>query len=340
MTFDYGDQADYSSERLVPPPIWDSIKPHLKGWLSRRDAARRASKGRFLAGLGLVLGFLVGVNALWTSKPPTFATVTLLPTEDSGFYLGTENRLKMLAGLSGLPSGPVPKFTRFVSSLYTTGVAELMDRKYDMICRTYAGNCDRTTHRWKKGEGFDAWWDRTMAQLGHLRSPDEPRTASDLAQYTRSSVNLTSNEATHIVSLTMDSHDPTFERFYLKALVSAADDYVKAQDRSAIQQYVKYLNGKLATTTNIYERDSMNGLILDQERRLMLTSVDVPYAASIMDGPNFSYPIPPFLLVLIDTVVGAIMGAMLGFLIGFIPEDSAWRRPIWRRPEAIRTSEN
>ena len=321
---------DYDSEPLVPPTASNVITQYLRRSFSIADLFKRASRGWFLGVMGLILGLLVGVYSIWTTPPRYYVTLGLLPTESAGSDIGDIGALGTLAGLVGINSGPVPKFTRFISSFYTTGVAQLMDRKFDLICRT-AGNCDRKTHTWKRSEGFNAWWNRAIAQIAHLPDPDRPRTAYDLAQYTKAQVQFSSDKNTHIVTMSMDSPDPKFAALYLTALVEAANDFIKEQDRSVIQQYVAYLNSKLITNTNITQRDALGTLLLEQERRLMLSSVDVPYAAYIQDGPNVAGSNTPIKTVTVDGFLGAVLGAALGILLSFIPKGSAWRGPLWRR---------
>jgi hypothetical protein len=321
---------DYDGEPLVPPPASNVIRQYLRRSFSVADLFKRAFRGWTLGLFGLVLGFMVGLYSIWSTPPRYYVSIGLLPTETAGSDIGESGALGALAGLVGLSSGPVPKFTRFVSSLYATGVAELMDKKYDMICRSYSGYCDRKTRKWRKSDTMDAKWDRVVADVAHLPDPDRPRTAYDLARYTESNVQFSSDKATHILTLSMEGTDPKFMSMFLTNLVQSANDYIKDQDRSVIQQYVDYLYAKLATNTNVSQRDALSSLVLEQERRLMLTSVNVPYAASVQDGPNVSSSGAPARTLLVDSFLGAILGAVLGIMLSFIPRGSAWRRPIWR----------
>ena len=185
--------VDYEGERPVPPPISKALQQFLRRSFSIADLLRRALRGWFLAIVGLAVGFGVGVNAISNSRPLYYVSIGVIPTESNGNDLGEAGgALGALAGLVGLQSGPVPKFTRFVSALYATGVADIMDRRHDMVCRTFS-NCDLKTHTWSKSTGYDAWRDRTLARLAHMADPDSPRTTYDLAQYTRGHVSFSTD---------------------------------------------------------------------------------------------------------------------------------------------------
>jgi hypothetical protein len=293
----------------------------LRRSFSIADVVRRGLRGWLYGLIGLVAGLAFGVYSVWITPPSYSVTIGLLPT-DSGadVSVGTDaggGTLGALAGLLGMGGGPVPKFTRFVASLTSTGVAKIMDEKYDMVCRTFAGDCDIKTHTWRKHTGFDASLQKTVAKIAHLRDPDAPRTAVDLAEFTASRVTLTSDRTTHILTLTMDADDPKFATLYLRTLVDATNAFVKGEDLSVVQPLVTYLNAKLATPNlNLAQHDALSALLVEQERRLMLSAVDVPYAASIHDGPNVSISNGAMRMLAVDAILGLVLGMALGIGLG------------------------
>jgi hypothetical protein len=210
--------------------------------------------------------------------------------------------------------GPVPKFTRFVASLNATGVAKIMDQKYDMVCLTFSPRCDIKTHSWRRSTDFATNLARAVAKIAHLPDPDHPRTPLDLANYTTSNVTITSDRTTHVLTISMDSRDSQAAAHYLDVLVSATNAFIREQDRRTIKPYVDYLHQKLATSLNLTQHDAFANLLLDQERRLMLSSVDVPYAASIQDGPNVTMSNKAIRMLAADIVIGLILGFGLGWI--------------------------
>jgi len=125
----------------------------------------------------------------------------------------------------------------------------------------------------------------------------------------------------------MDTTDPKFgsyicRRWYDQPTVP------QEQDRGVIQQYVAYLNNKLTTNTNVGQREALDSLLLAQERRLMLTAVDVPYAASVQDGQTC-----PVRTRQADSVhrrvLGLILGVGLGAALSFYSGRTRLRSKLW-----------
>jgi hypothetical protein len=326
--------VDYDGEQAAPEPVSTVIARYLRRSFSLADIAKRAAKGWLFGLIGLALGLVAGVYGIWVTPPTYTVAIGLLPVDSAGdISIGGDNSaLGAFAGLLGMGGGPVPKFTRFVSSLNATNVAIIMDKKYDMVCRTYAGSCDRKTHKWKKNNDFDTKIQRIVANVAHLPDPDSPRTAKDLASYTASNVTFMSDRTTHILTLTMNSRDPKFAVFFLKTLVQATNDFIRQEDRSVIQPYVDYLNGKLAGNLNLTQHDALSSILLEQERRLMLTSVDVPYAASIQDGPNISIANNAKRMLAVDAFLGLIVGFGAGVLWNLRTRRKQARSRSWQQP--------
>jgi hypothetical protein len=327
--------VDYDGERAAPEPVSAVIGKFLRHSYSLADIFKRALRGWLYGLLGLVAGLAFGVYSVWTTAPSYTVIIGLLPTDkDSGVSIGGDSggALGAIASLVGVGGGAVPKFTRFVASLYSTGTAKIMERDYDMVCRTYSGDCDIKTHTWREHTGFEGWVQKMVAEVAHLPAPDRPRTATDLASYTEGSVIMTSDKTTHVLTLTMESSDPKFASEYLVTLVRATNDNLKAEDRASIQPYVDYLNAKLASPgLNLTQHDALSALLLEQERQLMLSSVNVPYAATIQDGPNVTSSNSALRMLLVDSLLGLVLGFGLGIAVNtWAARRRRMRGPAWQ----------
>jgi hypothetical protein len=325
--------VDYDGEQAAPEPASAAIARFLRRSFSIADALKGALRGWLFGLIGMVLGAVFGVYSIWSTPPTYTVSIGLLPTDSSGDVSvgdsGGGGALGALAGLLGMGGGPIPKFTRFVASLNATAVAKIMDQKYDMVCRTFA--CDPKTHIWRKSTGLQADFNRVMAQIAHLPDPDSPRTALDLANYTAAEVTIASDRTTHILTLSMDSKKPQDAVRYLNVLVQATNDFIREKDRSIIQLYVDYLHQKLATTNlNLAQHDALASLMVDQERKLMLSSVDVPYAASVQDGPNITMSNKALRMLAVDIMLGLVLGFVIGWIWNWRANSRETRSQSWK----------
>jgi LPS O-antigen subunit length determinant protein (WzzB/FepE family) len=264
------------------------IADYLKRSISVSEILDQLWSGRVIIILCFVLGMLYGAYSAWTQGPHFVAEMNLLPAESNSVdgNSSSSGALGLIAGLTGTNLGSVPKFTQFLSALHSTAVAQILDKKYDMTCRVFAGYCDQQTHQWARRDGMRAWVNGVLASLSGLPDPNGPFTPAELAQYIYGSVEVTVDKANQVVKLGYQSPKPKFAAEFLTVLVQTTNDYIKNQDRTVLRQYVNYLANQAATTTNVAQRDAIDQLLLQQERKLMLSEVNVPYAASVLDGPT------------------------------------------------------
>ena len=289
------------------------IADYLKRSISLSDVAGQLWNGRGIIAACCVIGIVYGIYAAWADGPRFTVQIDLLPAESSSVESSSSSggALGLLAGLAGSNMTSVPKFTQFLSALHSTSVAEILDRKYGMSCRVFAGDCDQQTHQWRKRRGMRAWFNGLMADLSGLPDPNGPHTPIELAQYIEGSFAIVVDKTSQVVTLTYQSPKPKFAAEFTSLLVKTTNDYIKDQDRIVLRQYVSYLTSQTAAATNVAQRDVLDQLLLQQERKLMLTEVDVPYAASVLDGPTVT-PLnkaPKFIAIF--GALGLFLGALI-----------------------------
>jgi hypothetical protein len=321
---------DYDGEAVAPRPVSKTVDAYLRKSISLSDILKRLVRGWFLALVGTVIGVLAGVYTVWITPPTYTVTLTLLPL-DSGSAEVSGNGgvgLQVLAGLLG-NSGPVPKFTRFVASFYSTRLAAELDRKYDAVCDAF--QCDKKTHSWPKHGGFYAWVIRAVTDIAHLPGPDRPRTADDLSKFIQSNVTITSDKNTNMLALGMDTDNPAKASRFLVRLVETANDFVKDQDNAVVKKEVAYVTAQLKTNTDLSQRDALTRMLEDQEQHLMLTAINLPYVASIQDGPTVEVSNRSIKFLAAFTLFGFLIGGGIGVALSFVPEQRRFWRRSWNR---------
>lgn len=321
---------DYEGESAAPRPVSQTVGNYLRKSISLSEILGRLFRGWFFALIGALLGVLIGIFTIWTTPPSYTVTITLLPLDAGSADIagGGGVGLNVLAGLLG-SSGPVPKFTRFVASLYSTGLASAMDRRYDAVCTAF--NCNKKTRQWSRNEGFYASINRIVAAIAHLPDPDRPKTAADLAKYIEANVTITSDRNTKMLALSMDTRDAKRASQFLVQLVQVANDYIKDQDNAVVRKEVAYISQQLKTNSDLSQRDALTKMLEDQEQHLMLTAVDLPYVASIQDGPTVETSNTSVKYLAVFTLFGFLLGGGLGIALSFVPENKRFWRSPWKK---------
>jgi len=289
------------------------ITDYLKRSVSVSEIMQQLWRGRLIIILCFALGLAYGIYSAWSQGPHFAAEMSLLPAESNSVEGGSNanGALGLIAGLTGTNIGSVPKFTQFLSALHSTGVAKILDKKYAMTCRVFAGNCDLKTHEWRRREGFRAWLNGVLASLVGLPDPNGPYTPTDLAQYIDGAVDVAIDKTNQVVKLSYEYPKPQFAAEFMTVLVRTTNDYIKEQDRIVLRQYVNYLANQAVQATNVAQRDAIDQLLLTQERKLMLTEVDVPYAANVLDGPTVLPRNKALKIIAIYGALGMILGGLI-----------------------------
>jgi hypothetical protein len=288
------------------------IAAYFRESVSLSEIAGRVWSGRLIIGICVVIGIAAGIYSAWRAGPSFVAEMSLLPAEGTSLdgSSSASGTLGVIAGLTGANLGSVPKFTQFLSALHSDGVAQALDKKYAMSCRVFRGDCDQKTLQWRKRTGLRAWFNGVLASLSGLPNPNGPHTPTELAQYIFGAVNVTIDKTSQVVRLDYQNSRPEFTAQFLNLLVQTTNDYIRAQDRAVVRQYVGYLANQATSATNVAQRDAIDQLLLQQERKLMLTEVNVPYAASVLDGP---------IVLPVNNVLKKIaMYGGLGFVFGIL----------------------
>ena len=286
------------------------IREFLRNSISIAEVVGRIWSGRLIVVVALVLGLLNGLYQAHRAGPLYIASLEILPAESDGGGGGGGGggALGMLAGLAGGGGGSVSKFTQYQFALGSVGVAQMLDKKYDMVCYMYRAFCDLKTHVWRPRTGVEATFDAFMARVAGLPNPNGAYTVADLARYNFTAIGATRDKTSGLVTLSYYNRDPKFAADYLLKVFETTNNYVREQDRATARTMVDYVAHRVATNTNVEQRSALDSLLLQQERRLMMTEVNAPYAATILDGPTVT--------PLNDVLKTVLMNGFLFMLLG------------------------
>jgi hypothetical protein len=122
-----------------------------------------------------------------------------------------------------------------------------------------------------------------------LLEPESEWTPQELSDYIKSHVRIQSVGTSPLRRLVYYHPSPGFAAYFLTQLHNAADGMIRRAIRSEAEQRISYLQKTAQAAGNPEHRRSITDLLLEQERLLMLASVDQAYAATVIEPASSSY---------------------------------------------------
>ena len=118
------------------------------------------------------------------------------------------------------------------------------------------------------------------------------------------------------IVLTLHWPDPEAAKEILVSVASIADQLLRQRDLTRAQRYSDYAASELERTSAVDYRTALSQLLVQQERRKMVASVDLPFAAQALGAPLASTkPTNPSPSILLFLSIPA--GALFGFALAY-----------------------
>lgn len=138
----------------------------------------------------------------------------------------------------------------------------------------------------------------------------------DIRDYLKRHVDIYPVGATPLRRVIYFHQDPDSAKKLLTALYTATDHLIKGDAKAKSEQLLEALDDALRDTRNPDHRDALVALLKEQEHIKMLTSLDLPYAAEMLEPPVSSpKPVRPAPLILFPSLI--LAGLFLGYLSFF-----------------------
>lgn len=177
--------------------------------------------------------------------------------------------------------------------------------------------------------------------------------AAELADYINKRVILEPVGATALRRMVYYHANPDFAQYFLHKLHKTTDTIIRTKIRTESIERIDYLEKTIRETKNPEHKRALTTLLMEQERLKMLVSLDIPYAASVIEAPSSSFKAlwPPMALVWAALLT---IGALFGFVLyqargetaqkqAHTPEKTVqkkhWYKPTARNQNAVYPSE-
>lgn len=157
---------------------------------------------------------------------------------------------------------------------------------------------------------------RGLAMDGNFGASDETRdwTPEELADYLEARVTLQPVGSTAMRRMIYLHPSREFGVYLLHSLHRITDEMIRGKVREEATARINYLQQESYKTDNPDHRRALTALLLDEERLLMLASIDQPYAAAIIEPPSAGVrTVWPDAMMIMPVMMFA--GALCGFLL-------------------------
>lgn len=261
-----------------------------------RDFLNDIWRAKFFILIGAFIGVIIAFVIQSISIPHYRASLILSPAApmtgaESSSLLANDNlfALRFIAQRIG-GGGSASDFHRFENIYRGQSVAEILlkDNKIE--------------------QGLKADKAFTFSDAENDWSP------AKLSKYMSERVKLEPMGVTSSRRMVYEHADPAFAEYFISGVHHVADRLIRRDIREDSQARVDYLTKAIAETGNVEHRRALTTLLMEQERLLMLVSIDQPYAATVIE-PAASGEKPKWPDLKLLYFGFAFLGVVLGFIL-------------------------
>jgi hypothetical protein len=242
-------------------------------------------RGWWVLFLAAGAGGWFGAQNLLNFGPVYVASMTVAPAETQSSR--TSSTLRSFSEGLGLNvgdggGGPASTFDRLEVTISSLEFVRHLEEKYDIIHKTFAGRWNAQSQSWIKPSGKRFEFKQGIREKLHLPTWSAPTTQS-FAEFLSGAIVIRKETGAPFTTVSTRSGDPEFALWLLDTVYREADSFVREVDLRATRQRKEYLEGQILETTVLEFRDMFVELLANEERRLMLTQTDLPYAAQVIE---------------------------------------------------------
>lgn len=298
-------------------PLVTAERPGLLGRLKRLVFPIRPTRITIVLTLAIfaTIGLAVGILYLMVAKPTYTSNMLIGPSQEQ--FASTpssqldRNALSMLSG-GGLLSGPrsISPYDAFLQTLQTRAVAEHLYNDPSVRAMLFGDVWDSERKEWKAVFSLRAAALAPLYAIIGRTYPDHPSidTMQDILK-NRLQVQMIERGPMYNLNYAATSRDAGVT--FLQKAFQTADQIVKDKERRQVLARIQFLKMRMQSMEVVDYRSQFAGLIMEQEKQLMILQGDTNFAASVIVAPNApQFPDSPRLFVTL--ILCIVLFIMLG----------------------------
>lgn len=267
------------------PPLYDTLP----------DILMRIWQRKLFVIVGFGVGLLIALILSLFLKPQFEASMIVAPplhdTRTNSFVDGVMVYAPDIA--ARIPTGS-PEFIRFEQSLRGVAVANLLFRMDNLANKI----------------GEDTTWRGTS---------DTILTAEDLSLVLQKNIQIEPIGTTASRKISYRHPDPEFAVKLLVLMRKVDDQIIRTSVKAETETKIEWLKTEFQKTLNPDHRAALVQLLMSEERRRMLLSLETPYAVNVVEEasatPRPVVPNHPFIFLAMS-MVGGLCGVIVALIYG------------------------
>lgn len=282
---------------------------------------RALGKARALA-VVLIAGFVAVALIYVLLRTPAYrAEATIGPVASTAGPSGATQAFAAYAGVD-LGSGDTGRFSKYLQVLHSYRLAQRLEEHHHVLKYLVPG-WDEQNRRWNPPSGIissTSLFVKGLFGASAWQPPDAGTLANILSKKMRvervagATILDTKNQ---ISTVTLELKDRTVALTVLGWIVDEADSIVREDQLLNTTDRINYLSTSLRKAPEVFLVDSLQRILLDQERVLMTLKADRRYSVDLIDPPN-SDRRPVGLSAITLIVISAAMGVIVYVLVVLI----------------------
>ncbi|HEY4942127.1 MAG TPA: Wzz/FepE/Etk N-terminal domain-containing protein [Rhizomicrobium sp.] len=292
-----------------------------------QDAGRSGalSIGQFLSAYWRARTFVIAVLGIFfvgailylsfVAQPVYRAKAVIGPPASSAPSLGggPSAALAVYAGID--LGGDSTTFMKYLQVIHSTRLADVLDKKYGLMKDNFGG-WNEQTHQWIPPSGPLPTLVRAIRGLIGMPAWAPP-TASTFAEALAQKLNVTKipgasliDIKTQLYTVSLDGADRLQTVRLLNLILTEADGIVRRDRLGNAARRMNYLKQAAGQSPELFLRDSLQAVAMEQQRSLMMLNADGLYAVDLIDPPNAdATPVAPRGRVVL------LVAFMMGFVV-------------------------
>ena len=260
-----------------------------------------------------MVGLLTIVWLHWVDREYA-ARMVVSPSEDTGSSGsgGSSKGFSDLVTWSGIDlstGSQANPHEHYLQLLHSLELAELLQTNHGFLQHLYPTLWNKSRGDWTKPSGFVAnikvLIKRTLA-MPKWSPPSE----EDLANILKKRIDvkpIRNSSFTEIVAV--HSNSQTALKL-LTAIHMELDALLRQKAKGRVTGQIRYIKSKLETVRVVEHRKALTQLLVEQERKMMMISIDQPFAAKLVERP-FAASKPSFPNTAVSILVGLLFGVAI-----------------------------